>query len=266
MSIQRADGGADLRLDEARRFQRVDDPQEGVALKVRIVGPGRAGSSFARAFASIGIHCDMLPRESVVTSAGDGVDAVLICTPDSAIAQVAKTIVPSAACVMHCSGATGLDVLAPHRRRASLHPLMALPDAVTGSERLVSGGWFAISGDRIANEIVETLGGRGFEVPDNRRALYHATAVVASNHLVGLLGQVERLAELVGVPVQPFFDLARGSYDDVVVRGAHKALTGPAARGDVQTLEAHRAVLPEKERSMYNILAESCSEIGSKDK
>ena len=41
-------------------------------------------------------------------------------------------------------------------------------------------------------------------------ARYHAAAVIASNHLVALLGQAERVAASVGAPVEAFLDLARG--------------------------------------------------------
>lgn len=254
--------GNDLASDRPRRGR---GAQGGRALRVRIIGPGRAGSSFAHAFSAIGVQAELLARTAEVTSAGDGVDVVLVCTPDSAIASVAAAIAPTEATVMHCSGATSLDALAPHRRRASLHPLMALPDAVTGAARLIGGGWFALAGDPIAIELVQALGGRDFEVADDRRALYHATAAVASNHLVGLLGQIERLAGLACVPVEAFLDLARGSFDDVVARGARKALTGPAARGDNHTLDAHRAAVPEGELKLYNVLADACAAMAAEE-
>lgn len=188
---------------------------------------------------------------------------MLIATPDSAIAGVATTIDSGAAVVMHCSGATPLTVLEPHVRRASIHPLMALPDPETGAKRLgAGGGWFAVAGDPLAAELVDLLAGRRFEVADDHRALYHATAAVSANHLVALLAQVERLAGAVGVPTAAFFDLARGSLDDVVAKGAHAAITGPAARGDIATLEAHRAALDPSERPLYDALAEAATKLG----
>ena len=229
--------------------------------KVRIVGPGRAGQSFADAFASVGVGAELLDRDADVGGAAIDVDAVLLCTPDSSIASVAASIEPGSGAVLHCSGATGLAALGSHARVGSLHPLMALPDAATGSERLRAHGWFAVAGDPIAQQLVEALGGRHFEVRDEDRARYHATAAVAANHLVALLGQVERLAESVDVPVDAFLDLAAGSFDDVRRVGAKVALTGPAARGDRTTLDAHRASLPPDELELYEVLAAAAARL-----
>ena len=188
---------------------------------------------------------------------------MLICTPDAAIEAVAAAIEPGPAAVLHCSGATGLDALRTHDRRGSVHPLMALPDAVTGAERLRTGGWFAVAGDPVAHTIVDLLGGRWFEVADDDRALYHATAAIGANHLVALLGQVERLAQRCGVPVEAFLDLAAGSFADVRRQGAGAALTGPASRGDHVTLARHRAALPAEEIALYDALADAATALAA---
>lgn len=228
---------------------------------MRIVGAGRAGQSFAAALTSVGYDIEVVPRGSPVEAAAEGVDGVLIATPDQAIAEVAATIRPGAAVLLHCSGATTLTALAPHEQRGSVHPLMALPSPQVGSERLLDGGWFAVDGHKLAAQLVGDLGGRSFVVSDERRALYHATAAVSANHLVALLGQVERLADLADVPAQAFLDLARGSFDDVEERGAAASLTGPAARGDHATLRAHLSALPEAERDLYETLMHAAQKL-----
>lgn len=234
-------------------------------ISVRIVGPGRAGQSFADAFAAVGVAVELLPRDAEIALAARGVDAVLLCTPDAAIATAAAAIEPGQAAVLHCSGATPLTALAGHARAGSLHPLMALPDAETGSARLRDRGWFAVAGDPIAGALVDALSGRRFDVPDESRARYHATAAVAANHLVALLAQVERLAASVDVPVEAFLDLASGSFDDVRRIGAAAALTGPAARGDHHTLDAHRASLPADEVELYEVLAAAAAKLARRN-
>jgi predicted short-subunit dehydrogenase-like oxidoreductase (DUF2520 family) len=222
---------------------------------VRIVGAGRAGSSFAAALNAVGWGVtDVLGRGDDLTHAGVGVDLVLIATPDAAIEGVAAAIEPTDAVVAHVAGSLGLDVLAPHRRRAALHPLLSLPTADLGARRLLAGGWFAVAGDALVARAVEDLGGRSFVVADADRALYHAAACIASNHVVALLGQVERLADDVGVPLEAFLDLTRGSVDAVAELGAEAALTGPAARGDEETIARHLAALAPGERAVYEAL------------
>jgi len=222
--------------------------------KVRIIGPGRAGQSFAHALAAAGIEVrDLLGRADDVASAATGVDVLLLTVPDQAIAAVASTVrpVPSTV-VMHCSGALGLEVLAPHERVAALHPLVTLPDPLIGAERLGSGGYFVVAGDQAVTDLVGVLGGRTLVIPANARAGYHAAACMASNHLVALLGQVQRVAASIGLPLEAFLPLAQGALEDVGRLGPAAALTGPVARGDLTTIERHRQVLDPAELGGYD--------------
>lgn len=223
---------------------------------VRIIGPGRAGTSLAWALADAGWEvAPLVGRSDDPAHAAVGVDMVVLATPDDALRDVAAAIEPvPTTLVVHLAGSRALDVLAPHARRASVHPLVALPTPEIGAKRLV-GAWCAVAGDPEARRIVEALAGRPFAVDDADRALYHATAVVASNHLVALMGQVERLAAAAGVPLAAYLDLAAGTLDDVRDLGPAAALTGPAARGDEATIDRHIAALPADERIAYRALA-----------
>lgn len=234
------------------------------ARSFRVVGMGRAGGALARALVSAGWRLDrVFARGDDLRDAAQDVDAVVIATPDRAIGESARAIRPSTdAVVVHLSGALGIDVLAPHARRAAVHPLMTIADAATGAERL-HGGWFAVAGDRLAQEIVDALGGRSFTVADDQRVRYHAAAAVASNHLVVLLAQVERLAAAAGVPFTAFLPLIRASVDNVEKLGARAALTGPAARGDLDTVARHLDELDESERPLYRVLSDAARTLAS---
>jgi predicted short-subunit dehydrogenase-like oxidoreductase (DUF2520 family) len=123
------------------------------------------------------------------------------------------------------------------------------------------GASFAVAGDPIARRIVDDLSGRWFEVPDERRVLYHAAACIASNHVVALFGQVERVAAQAGVPLEAFFELIRASVDSVEALGPAGALTGPVARGDWATVAAHIAALPTSERPGYEAMVALASRL-----
>ena len=214
------------------------------AATVRVIGAGRAGRSFAKAIDDL-VGWDMIDmrgRGVAIDDAAADVDLVVIATPDAVVADVAAAIRPGRAVVAHVAGSLGLDVLAPHDRRAALHPLMSLPDAEIGAERL-TGGWFAVAGDPLVADLATALGGRTFEIADDDRALYHAAAAVASNHLVALLGHAQRLGASVGMPADALLVLALGSAENAVALGPAAALTGPAARGDEATLVAHREAI-----------------------
>ena len=216
-----------------------------------IVGMGRAGSAFATALATAGWEVTTLHHGELGSTGELSTDLVLLCVPDGKIADVAVGLeLGDHTVVAHCAGSLGLSVLAPSERRASIHPLMSLPPAPHGAKRLES-AWFAVAGDPIAAEVVAAIGGRSFEVPDVNRALYHAGSAIASNHLVALLGQVERAADEIGVPFEAYLELARASVDNVSELGPREALTGPVARGDWETVSRHRESLPDREVPGY---------------
>jgi predicted short-subunit dehydrogenase-like oxidoreductase (DUF2520 family) len=212
----------------------------------RIIGPGRAGRSLFGALDGVGDFESRgaLGRRDRLERAASGVDLLVIATPDDAVARVASAVVPvPTTAVVHLSGSLGLDVLADHPRRGSLHPLMPLPDPEIGAERLVSGITFAVAGDAVTRRMAEALGGRPVEVADGDRTTYHAAASIAANHLVALIGQVERVAATIELPLEAFAGLVRAAADDALALGPRRALTGPAARGDWETVDRHRAAL-----------------------
>ncbi len=222
-------------------------------MRVVIVGAGRAGAAFSLALTRAGHSVALVHHDDL--AAADGADLVLLAVPDDAIADVAAALAPSPERVVaHLAGSRGLDVLAPHPRAASLHPLVPLPEPEVGARRLV-GATYALAGDPLAARLVESLGGRVVRVPDESRAAYHAAAAVAANHLVALTGHVEAIAESIGLSLEDFLGLAEAALADVRALGPAAALTGPAARGDMATIDAHLSAIPEDERPAYVALA-----------
>ncbi len=210
--------------------------------RIAIVGAGRLGSAIVDALRAAG-----LPAEGPHGRGfdGAGADAVLLCVPDAQIATAAATVRPGTL-VGHCSGATGLDVLAGHEA-FGLHPLMTVTPA--GAQFAGAGCAVAGTSERarsLAEHLALTLGMVPFVIADADRAAYHAAASVASNLLVALEGAAERLAATAGVPREALAPLVRASVDNWAREGAEAALTGPIARGDDATVALQRAAIAER--------------------
>lgn len=210
--------------------------------RVQVIGSGRVGSA---------VSARLLERGVAVTT--DDPDVVLLCVPDTAIADVSRRLAPGRAWVGHVSGATPLAALEPHERRFSLHPLQTFDRS--GNAAQLDGAWAAISGETedglaVARELAGLLGLRPFVLADEDRTLYHAGAVFASNYLVTL----QRAAVRLGVPAEGVVPLMTRTIENGF------DLTGPIARGDWATIEAHkdaiRATHPELE-NLYETLAEA---------
>jgi len=212
---------------------------------VQVVGAGRVGSAIAARLAQRGVEL----RE-------DGAELVLLCVPDTAIADTAARIEPGP-WVAHVSGATPLAALDPHERRFGLHPLQTFTRA-RGPEQL-DGAWAAVTAEsagarELAFELARLLGLEPFELADAARPLYHAGAAIASNYLVTLHRVAADLFSAAGAPPEALTPLMRRTIDNGF------ELTGPIERGDWETVEAHRrairATRPELE-PLYDVLAEA---------
>ena len=154
------------------------------------------------------------------------------------------------------AGATPLSALDPHERRFSLHPLQTFTLA-RGPEQL-DGAWAAVTAETdearaLGFELAELVGLRPFELPDDKRPVYHAGAAVASNYLVTLHRVASELFAAAGAPPEALDPLMRRTIENGF------ELTGPIERGDWETVEAHReairGVRPDLE-PLYDVLAE----------
>jgi predicted short-subunit dehydrogenase-like oxidoreductase (DUF2520 family) len=98
----------------------------------------------------------------------------------------------------------------------------------------------------LARALAARLGMRPIEIAPADRAAYHAAASIASNFLITLEGAAERLAAAVGMEREDLLPLVRATVDNWSRLGAERALTGPVARGDEQTVAAQRQAIAER--------------------
>lgn len=224
---------------------------------VAIVGAGRMGTALAAALCSAGIAVEGPLGRGETPSAG--CPAVLLCVPDAEIETAAAALPTRAGLLVgHTSAATTLAALTPHEA-FSLHPLMT----VTAEGATFAGATAALAGAteralRAAGELARRLGMRPVHIADADRAAYHAAACVASNFLVTLEGVAERLALSAGLEREPLAQLVRATVANWEQLGAERALTGPIARGDEQTVARQRAAIAERlpdELELFDALA-----------
>jgi predicted short-subunit dehydrogenase-like oxidoreductase (DUF2520 family) len=211
---------------------------------IAIVGAGRLGTALAASLRAAGRDVQgPLGRGDAPANAA----IVLLCVPDGEIASAAAAIAPGQL-VGHCSGATGLDVLAGHEA-FGLHPLMTVPAGAPATVFAGAGAAIAGTTERATETAAALARAAGMDptpVADADRAAYHAAASIASNFLVTLEGAAERLAATAGIDRARLAPLVRAAVENWAARGAHEALTGPIARGDEATVARQRAAVAER--------------------
>ena len=264
---------------------------------VSIVGCGRVGGAVGLALQKAGytvsaawsrsrtgrqrahriLDVPVLADPAEVAGAGD---VVIVAVPDEAITDIAEQLAPglrSRAFVLHTSGGTSVDALAPAAqagaRIASAHPLQSIPDAVHGADAL-SGAAVAVTcapEDRLeAFRVARAWGGRPFLLPDDAKARYHAAAVFASNYVVGSVWAATSLLRQAGVrdATTVLAPLLTSTVENIVARGPEKSLTGPITRGDAKTIRRHVDALQTAEPEVldaYRALARLTAHLAGMD-
>jgi predicted short-subunit dehydrogenase-like oxidoreductase (DUF2520 family) len=233
-------------------------------IRVAIVGRGRVGGALAANLANRREFMVATPvgRDADIADIAHAADMVLLAVTDAAVASVSASIAPNDdALFVHFAGSLTLAALAPHHRRASLHPLTPMPGDPETAARRLRGAWMAVAGDPEVASLARVLDARTFAVDEQQRARYHATATIAASHVAGLMGQVERNATQVGVPLAAYLDLAKSTLANVEALGPSAALTGPIVRGDWETIRAHLAALSPDDREAYLALASEAARL-----
>jgi predicted short-subunit dehydrogenase-like oxidoreductase (DUF2520 family) len=253
-------------------------------VELSIVGAGRTGRTLGllarRAGYSIGpVVCRTMARAreaaAFIGAGRPGTEPVgaaltLVAVPDAAIGAVARSIrLPRGGVAAHTCGSLGADALRPLRPAGAIHPLRSFGDPATAAAGF-AGTACAIDGDpaavRVLEKFARAIGGRPLRVRTDRKALYHAGAVFASNYVVAVLEAALRLFEEAGVPraqaAPVLVKLAEGTIGNVTSVGIPRALTGPVERGDVETVARHaRAVARTELAAAHRALGRLAVEI-----
>jgi predicted short-subunit dehydrogenase-like oxidoreductase (DUF2520 family) len=171
--------------------------------------------------------------------------------------------------VLHLSGALTHEVLRPlgamGAALGSMHPLMTVSEDPRRAARHFKGACFALEGEvaavAAADTLARRLGGVPVPIAPEAKAAYHAGAVFASNYVVAVLSAANSLLESAGFDSETARDallpLSRATLDNVSAGGPMSALTGPIARGDVDTVRRHLAALPRELAALYAALGEA---------
>lgn len=243
------------------------------AITVGIVGAGRLGLSLAsvlhehvlwgvnRGAEGRARMQSLLGRDCVYTLVNGTMavpDYVVLAVADSAIAEQARVCADSwgeqlqGAVVLHCSGAQGRDLLAVCQqvgaRTAVAHPYQTIAVSSPKVFQGIAWGVEAAEEEReLMLQFLQHVGGTPFFLPNRvleHKGLYHASAVIASNYLTMLTGIAADTAAIAGIPAADFLPaIMRTALENSLAalsdKNAALPLTGPIARADVATIEAH---------------------------
>ncbi len=195
-------------------------------------------------------------------------DMLMFTVPDGQIAEVweeakfqiinqsVEKKTASHKMICHCSGLHSSKIFSEiegtNCAGYSIHPLCAINDKET-SWQYMNDVLFTIEGhDAYMKEIqqmFQLLENQTQVLDASKKAVYHAAASLASNHLVGVFSMAVDTFLQCGFSeeeaTKQLYHLAAGNLEQIREKGCVDALTGPIERGDVDTVQRHIRVLSE---------------------
>ena len=204
-------------------------------------------------------------------------DVIAVTTADGAIADVWHRLCDCMdqwehQIVLHCSGALASTVFDGADARGvtavSLHPFYAVSDRYHSYQTLGEALFTLEGSGECLQELDACLRAAGLtiqRISAESKTAYHAAASVASNLMVGLselaiglLGGCGFDREHARMALKP---LMQGNLDAIMEHDTFGALTGPAERADVRTVDKHLHVLSGGDREIYRLLTKKIVEV-----
>jgi predicted short-subunit dehydrogenase-like oxidoreductase (DUF2520 family) len=244
-----------------------------MAPTLNIIGAGHVGRVLGRLFAATGAFYiqDVLTRSPA--SAGAAIafmqaghaaaadalrpaDVWMLAVGDDQIAPVCRALAGQlqGAVVFHCSGAKSSNELQPARDAgahvASVHPVRSFADPAAVAQDF-AGTFCGVEGDAAAlaqlAPAFAAIGARTVAIDAAAKTVYHAAAVFASNYLVTVVDAALRAYQAAGIPADVARELARPLATETLANvfrlGPQAALSGPIARGDMQTVARQQGAI-----------------------
>ena len=164
----------------------------------------------------------------------------------------------------HVAGSRGLGRAVATTSGGLPAPPRGACRVATSARSVCSGALYSVGGDRLVEDVVASLDGRAHSTLRTTSAS-SITRPRASRRIISSRCWATCAPRRGGRTLAGgLLPLAQQALDDVDSMGVDAALTGPASRADMATIDAHLEALPESERSTYVALANAAFELAEK--
>jgi predicted short-subunit dehydrogenase-like oxidoreductase (DUF2520 family) len=176
-------------------------------------------------------------------------DFFLLAVPDSAIQSVASSYRGARGIWMHVAGAVPVTILEPFfARYGVLYPLQTFSaDREISLEEtpILLEGSDPGTREEI-RKLAACLSSRTVDMDSRHRLVVHLAAVFANNFSNQMVAMAQEILEEQGMDAGLILPILRETMGKIEDLGAKKAQTGPALRGDIQTMQKHLELLRDK--------------------
>lgn len=263
-------------------------------MKIGFVGAGKVGFTLGKYFQSKGnsvvgyfsksVQSAKSAAEFTESKSFDDINTLLSCcdalfltVPDNNIKEVYSSLSKQAIkgkLICHCSGVMSSDEAFEDAEKfnamiCSVHPLFAISDKYK-SYFQIADGFFTVegckNGVKAVSEILNNCGNDYQIIDKSKKELYHLSATISSNLVVGLLDFGVSIMEKCGFSrenaLKALTPIVTNNVNNVMKNDVLKSLTGPVERCDFNTIEKHLNCLTGEEKELYILLSKRILNIG----
>ena len=241
---------------------------------VAIIGSGNVAYVYSKVLKNSGVNLQYVytrnqdkisevEKQFGVKTVGDyqslfACDLIIIAVKDDAIEEVAAKLHNYKGVLVHTSGTQNISILQSVDNYGIIYPLQTLTkdyEVDFKSVPLLINASSSEVKDKLRC-VAEKMSDVVIECSDEDRRYIHMNAVYVSNFVNVMLQIGEKLLKEKSLNISILEPLVRETVNKAFSMGAEKALTGPARRGDRETINKHLNLLKDynEEKEIYKLL------------
>lgn len=245
-------------------------------IKISIIGSGNVAHHLIQAFESSdkielvqvfarkkeSIQCS-IPKEKITSDYNElkKANLYIISVSDDAIFEVSEKLPFSDSLVVHTSGTKPMDILSDKNRKGVFYPLQTFSKnkKVNFKEIPICLETESPKDLELLKKAANLISNKVVEIDSDKRKTLHVSAVFVSNFVNYLYGIGEEICTENDIPFEILKPLIVEVADKINYLSPKEAQTGPAKRGDVQTINSHLEFLKKdkEKRDIYDLLSKA---------
>ena len=187
-------------------------------------------------------------------------DLYVISVKDDTISHVVAGIPFSTGLWVHTSGSVSIEVLKTKFERSGvLYPLQTFSKEISVDVSQVP--FFVEGSDSETETIIENLANElstiVHKADSSQRSKLHVAAVFGCNFVNYMWSQSSEILNSAGYDFNVLLPLIKVTIDKAIEITPSKGQTGPARRGDIETMKVHEQMLSSEQANLYHILSQS---------
>ena len=186
-----------------------------------------------------------------------GTDICIIAVQDDQISTVAHQLQDEDLCVVHTSGALGIDALAPCKRQGVFYPIQSflknkpvawnqLPICIEANNKRDM---------EKLKKCADAFSSRVHTMSSEKRAKLHLAAIFANNFTNHMVRISQDLCKEYELPQDLLNELLQTTLIRASTNLASSVQTGPARRNDIITMKQHLNLLDEDRKDIYTVIS-----------